>query len=400
MERKISHYEEIVGVEMIEEIRAAAQPLNGLSLLNINSTAVGGGVAEMLRTLIPLFNDIGIGTRWEVIEGTPLFFNVTKKIHNALQGENLRLSEEMQAEYRGINRENAARIDLSADVVVIHDPQPLPLIDYRRRGGPWVWRCHIDLSNPNEDVWEKLKPYVLRYDAVVVSSESFKKADLPVKTYVIPPAIAPFSPINHHLTKDEVNAKLAEYKIPQDKPLIVQVSRFDKWKDPLGVIEVFSRVRKEADARLVMLGNMASDDPEGPTIYENVRKAAAGIPDVHLITETDPLLVNALQRAAAVVLQISLKEGFGLTVSEALWKGTPVIATNVGGIPLQIEDGKTGYLVTPQDYESMSARVLDILSDPDLRAKLGETGREHVREKFLMPRLIHDWLNLIGEIIA
>ncbi len=400
MERKISHYEEIVGVEMIEEIRATAQPLNGLSLLNINSTAVGGGVAEMLHTLIPLFNDIGIGTRWEVIKGTPLFFNVTKKIHNALQGENLQLSEEMQAEYQSVNRKNAARIDLSADVVVIHDPQPLPLIDHRRTGGPWVWRCHIDLSNPNADVWEKLKPYVLRYDAVVVSSESFKKADLPVKTYVIPPAIDPFSPINRPLTADEINAKLAEYKIPQDKPLIVQVSRFDKWKDPLGVIEVFSRVRKEADARLVMLGNMASDDPEGPTIYENVRKAAAGIPDVHLITETDPLLVNALQRSAAVVLQISLKEGFGLTVSEALWKGTPVIATNVGGIPLQIEDGKMGYLVTPRDYESMSARVLDILGDPDLRAKLGEAGREHVRKKFLMPRLIYDWLNLIGKIVA
>ena len=385
---------------MIEEIRATAQPLNGLSLLNINSTAVGGGVAEMLHTLIPLFNDIGIGTRWEVIKGTPLFFNVTKKIHNALQGENLQLSEEMQAEYQSVNRKNAARIDLSADVVVIHDPQPLPLIDHRRTGGPWVWRCHIDLSNPNADVWEKLKPYVLRYDAVVVSSESFKKADLPVKTYVIPPAIDPFSPINRPLTADEINAKLAEYKIPQDKPLIVQVSRFDKWKDPLGVIEVFSRVRKEADARLVMLGNMASDDPEGPTIYENVRKAAAGIPDVHLITETDPLLVNALQRSAAVVLQISLKEGFGLTVSEALWKGTPVIATNVGGIPLQIEDGEMGYLVTPRDYESMSARVLDILGDPDLRAKLGETGREHVRKKFLMPRLIYDWLNLIGKIVA
>ncbi len=354
----------------------------------------------MLRTLIPLFNDLGVNARWEVIEGNPLFFQITKSIHNALQGEKVELNEEMQREYERVNRGNAKRLDFAADVIVDHDPQPLPLISYCKKEVPWVWRCHIDLSAPNEEAWKRLKPYVLRYDAVVVSSESFKKADLPVKTYVIPPAIDPFSPINRPLTPDEVSSKLTEYGIPQDKPLIVQVSRFDKWKDPVGVLEVFSRVKKEADARLVMLGNMASDDPEGPTIYSEVMKKANGMADVHLITKTDPLLVNALQRAATVVLQISLKEGFGLTVSEALWKGTPVVASQVGGIPLQIEDGKMGFLTAPRDYQSMSARVLDILNDPDFRARLGATGREHVRKKFLMPRLIHDWLNLIREIVS
>lgn len=400
MEQKILHYEKIVGTEVIKELEEAAQGIKGLSLLHINSTAVGGGVAEMLRTLIPLFNDLGVNARWEVIEGNPLFFQITKSIHNALQGEKVELNEEMQREYERVNRGNAKRLDFAADVIVDHDPQPLPLISYCKKEVPWVWRCHIDLSAPNEEAWKRLKPYVLRYDAVVVSSESFKKADLPVKTYVIPPAIDPFSPINRPLTPDEVSSKLTEYGIPQDKPLIVQVSRFDKWKDPVGVLEVFSRVKKEADARLVMLGNMASDDPEGPTIYSEVMKKANGMADVHLITKTDPLLVNALQRAATVVLQISLKEGFGLTVSEALWKGTPVVASQVGGIPLQIEDGKMGFLTAPRDYQSMSARVLDILNDPDFRARLGATGREHVRKKFLMPRLIHDWLNLIREIVS
>jgi len=234
---------------------------------------------------------------------------------------------------------------------------------------------------------------------MVVSAESFRKPDLSVKTYIIPPAIDPFSTINRDMSADEVNAKLAEYDIPQDKALVVQVSRFDKWKDPVGVLNVFERVRKELDCRLVMLGNMAGDDPEGPVIYGQVAAKAAQMTDVHLITETDPALVNALQRSAAVVLQLSLKEGFGLTVSEALWKGTPVVSTRVGGIPLQIEDAKTGYLTVPKDYETMSERVLKILADPDFGAALGEAGREHVRERFLMTRLLLDWLKLLNEVI-
>ena len=396
---RIEDYLDLIGADPIARIYAIARRMYQLRVLNVNATYHGGGVAGMLQTIVPLLNEIGLDVDWSLLYGEPDLFQATKKLHNGLQGERVTISDDEIALYLRINEAFARYTPIVHDVVIVHDPQPLPMIAYRNKEGPWIWRCHIDLSNPNEDVWEKLKPYVLRYDAVVVSSESFKKADLPVDTHVIPPAIDPFSAINRPLTDAEVAAKLAEYNIPHDKPLIVQVSRFDKWKDPLGVLEVFSRVRKETDTRLVMLGNMASDDPEGPVIYEQVAKRAAALHDVHLITATDPVLVNALQRAATVVMQLSLKEGFGLTVSEALWKGTPVVATNVGGIPLQIEDGKTGYLVAPQDYEAMSARVLDILNDPNLRTQLGTAGREHVREKFLMPRLLTDWLTLLTQVI-
>jgi len=273
------------------------------------------------------------------------------------------------------------------------------MIRYVKKGKPWVWRCHIDLSGPDEGVWERLKPFALRYDAGVISSEAFRKPDLPLPTYVIPPAIDPFSDLNRELSQEAIDRKLAEYGLSSDKPLILQVSRFDKWKDPLGVLEVFRRVRKEADAQLVLLGNMAADDPEGPQIFKEVSARAEGLPDVHLITATDELLVNALQRAASVVVQLSLREGFGLTVSEALWKGTPVVATNVGGIPLQILDGKTGFLARPKDYDAIADRVLQILRDPDLGAELGQAGREHVRKHFLMPRLLLDWLNLLAEVV-
>ncbi len=396
---RIEDYLDLVGAEPIARIYAIARRMYQLRVLNVNATYHGGGVAGMLQTIVPLLNEIGLDVDWSLLYGEPDLFQATKKLHNGLQGEHVTISDDEIALYLRISEAFARYTPIMHDAVIVHDPQPLPMIAYRDKEGPWIWRCHIDLSNPNEDVWEQLKPYVLRYDAVVVSSESFKKPDLPVDTHVIPPAIDPFSAINRLLTSTEVDAKLAEYGIPRDKPLIVQVSRFDKWKDPLGVLEVFSRVRKETDTRLVMLGNMASDDPEGPMIYEQVVKRAAALSDVHLITATDPVLVNALQRAATVVMQLSLKEGFGLTVSEALWKGTPVVATNVGGIPLQIEDGKTGYLAAPQDYETMSARVLDIINDPALRTRLGEAGRDHVREKFLMPRLLTDWLTLLKQVI-
>ncbi len=397
---RIEDYLDLVGSERIAAIYGAARSLYRLQVLNVNATYHGGGVAGMLQTIVPLMNEIGLDTDWSILYGEPALFQTTKKLHNALQGEDVVLSNDELALYLRVNKTFAHYSPIFHDVVIVHDPQPLPMIYYRRKDGPWVWRCHIDISTPDETVWQSLKPYVLRYDAVVVSSESFKKIDLPVPTYIIPPAIDPFSPINRPMSPAEVQTKLAEYEIPQDKPIIVQVSRFDKWKDPLGVLHVFEKVKKKHDSRLVMLGNMASDDPEGPVIYEQVARRAERMTDVHLITETDPLLVNALQRAATVVLQISLKEGFGLTVSEALWKGTPVVATEVGGIPLQIVDGKMGYLTKPQDYAAMSSRVLEILTNPDLGGKLGEAGREHVRERFLMPRLLHDWLNLLGEIVS
>jgi len=395
----IERYVPVVGEEKIADIAEAARPLLGLRALHVNSTYHGGGVAGMLHSLVPLMNDVGVDADWSLLYGDPALFQVTKKLHNALQGERVVLSPEEVERYLTVNEDFARYGPLFHDVVIVHDPQPLPMIRYRRKEGPWVWRCHIDLSAPDERVWEMLKPFILRYDAVVVSSEAFRKADLPVKTFIIPPAIDPFSPINRELSQDEVARKLAEYGLDQGKPLLVQISRFDKWKDPTGVLEVFRRVKGEMDCQLVLLGNMATDDPEGPQVYEEVSRQAQNLPDVRLITRTDPLLVNALQRVAAVTLQLSRREGFGLTVSEALWKGTPVVATGVGGIPLQVKDGHTGFLVEPGDYDAAAERVLSVLRDPDLRTKLGQAGREHVRRNFLMPRLLLDWLNLLGEVV-
>jgi trehalose synthase len=396
IERYITH----AGAEAIAEIVSLARGLHGLRVLHVNSTYHGGGVAGMLRSLVPLMNDVGLDADWTVLFGEPKLFSATKKFHNALQGEGVFPDEEELSVYFRVNEFFARYAPFAHDLVVIHDPQPLPAIHFRHKEEPWVWRCHIDLSSPDERAWELLKPYILRYDAVVVSSEAFRKEDLPTEAFVVPPAIDPFSDINRELSPAEIEGKLAQYGIPSDKPLIVQVSRFDKWKDPLGVLEVFRRVREGAEARLVMLGNMASDDPEGPAIFAEVRGLAAALPDVHLVTETDELLVNALQRAAAVVLQLSTREGFGLTVSEALWKGTPVVATAVGGIPLQVQDGENGFLVTPGDYDAAAGRVLELLRDRDLRESLGRAGQEHVRQNFLITRLLRDWLSLIHGLLG
>ena len=395
----IERYAPLVGEERVVEIVRAARPLLGLRVLHISSTFHGGGVAGMLRTLIPLMCDVGLDADWSLLYGTPELFGITKSLHNALQGEGIQLSEEDFELYLNINAFFARHTPLFHDVVVVHDPQPLPMIRYVKKDELWVWRCHIDLSGPDEGVWERLKPFALRYDAGVISSEAFRKPDLPLPSYVIPPAIDPFSDLNRELSQEAIDRKLAEYGLSPDRPLILQVSRFDKWKDPLGVLEVFRRVRKEADAQLVLLGNMAADDPEGPQMFKEVSARAEELPDVHLITATDELLVNALQRAASVVVQLSLREGFGLTISEALWKGTPVVATNVGGIPLQVLDGKTGFLARPKDYDAIAERVLTLLEDRKLAAELGQAGREHVRRNFLMPRLLLDWLKLLAEIV-
>lgn len=396
----IERYIGYSGAKALTDIQRAARNIYGLRVLHVNSTFHGGGVAMMLHSLVPLMNDVGINADWNLLYSDPALFPVTKKIHNAIQGEDVILSPQEEQSYLSVNETFARYSPIVHDVVVVHDPQPLPMIRYRQRENPWIWRCHIDLSNPNQHILSMLKPMILRYDAAVVSSEKFRKPDLPLETTIIPPAIDPFSEVNQEMSQRAIAEKLAVYKIPHDKPLIVQVSRFDKWKDPLGVLEVYKRVKKEVDCRLVMVGNMASDDPEGPQIYEKLFVATQAIDDIHLITQTDPLLVNALQRTAAVVVQLSRKEGFGLTVSESLWKGTPVVATDVGGIPLQIEDGHTGFLVHPMDYAAAAERILKILADPNLGAELGSNGREHVRTHFLMPRLLYDWLNLLGEIVS
>lgn len=394
----IERYVGLIDGETIAAIQRAARRIYGLRVLNVNSTFHGGGVAGMLNSLIPLMNDVGVNADWNLLYGDPSVFAVTKQLHNGLQGQDVELTEQGIQSYLSINRTFALYSPVFHDIVVVHDPQPLPMIRFRQRENPWVWRCHIDVSSPHPAVLELLSPFILRYDAAVVSSQAFLRPSWPMDTHIIAPAIDPFSEINRELTPQEIDEKLREHQLDCRKPLLVQVSRFDKWKDPLGVLEVFRRVKREVDCQLVLLGNMATDDPEGPEIFEEVLKQTEAMQDVTLITHTDPLLVNALQRCAAVVLQMSKREGFGLTVSEALWKGTPVVATLVGGIPLQIEDGKTGYLVQPQAYDDAAERILRFLGDREFSRECGEAGREHVRRKFLMPRLLLEWLNVFGEL--
>jgi trehalose synthase len=392
----IERYVPYVGEEMVAAVFQAARPLYGLRLLHVNSTFHGGGVAGMLHSLIPLMNDVGINADWSLLYGDPSLFQVTKKLHNALQGEPVELTDREVADYLQVNEAFARYSPLADhDIIIVHDPQPLPMIRYQQRVNPWVWRCHIDISTPHDSIWAALKPFVLRYDGVVVSSETFRKPDLPVDTHIIAPAIDPLSELNRELTADELAKKLDQYEIPLDKPILVQVSRFDKWKDPLGVLEVFRLVKAEVDCRLVLIGSMATDDPEGPQIFSQVQEQVQEMGDVHLIPQTDALLVNALQQSAAVVMQLSRREGFGLTVSEALWKETPVVATNVGGIPQQVIHGQTGYLVEPGDYAGAASLVTRLLQDPELRHRIGSQGREHVRQNFLIPRLLLNWLRVL-----
>jgi len=331
----------------------------------------------------------------------PTFFAITKKFHNALHGEMINMTSIKRELYTDANESIAQYTHITHHCVTVHDPQPLPLIKHYRKTQPWIWRCHVDLSEPDEEVWDYLKGFILRYDTVIVSNERYKREDLSVNQKVIPPAIDPLTPKNMELPEDMISKYLEKFCIPTDKPLIVQISRFDKWKDPLGVLDVFERVKEEEDCRLVLCGSTATDDPEGTMIYDMVKKRANHLiksGDVVLLTVENNIVVNALQRAAAVVVQKSLREGFGLTVTEAMWKGTPVVASNVGGIPLQIEEGKIGFLVEPHDIDEFADRVLKLLQSPDLAEKMGKNGKESVREKFLITRLLLDYVKLLGEV--
>jgi len=286
--------------------------------------------------------------------------------------------------------------------VIIHDPQPLPLIKFYKKKQPWVWRCHVDLSNPNKKLWEFLKKFILRYDVVIISNEKYKRDDLPVDQRVIYPAIDPLSPKNMEISDKVILKCFRKFNIPQDKPIITQISRFDKWKDPEGVIEIFRAVKEKVDCRLVLCGSMALDDPEGHQVYEKVRKKANDLiknRDVILITSENNILVNVLQRTSAVIIQKSLREGFGLTITEALWKGKPIVASNIGGIPLQIKDAENGFLVDPNDTKGFIDRIVQLLKDPKMAEELGRKGKETIREKFLITRLLLDYLDLLNDII-
>lgn len=398
----LEDYREIVGDDVIADLYRLARPLYGKRVLHINSTYLGGGVAEILYSLVPLLNCAGLDADWRVLRGTPEFFAITKKFHNAVQGEPIRMTDIKASLYVENNEHFASYCQINADVVIIHDPQPLPLIRFYKKRQPWIWRCHVDLSHPNEDLWHFLKGFILSYDGIVVSDERYVRKELPMHYTIIDPAIDPLSSKNREISEDLVQRTLHKYGVPLDKPLVTQISRFDKWKDPEGVIEVFKRVRKEIDCRLVLCGSMAADDPEGWEIFERTRLAAAPYlesRDILLLTTEDNILVNSLQRSSQVVLQKSLREGFGLTVTEALWKGKPVIASRVGGIPRQIIHNKTGFLVDPDDYQGCADLVLGVLRQPHMGQGIGVNGREHVRKNFLITRHVADDLKLINKIL-
>jgi trehalose synthase len=388
---QIEDYEALVGAEIIERIRAKAQSLQDLHVVNVNSTYYGGGVSQLLSSETLLMNSLGIRTGWRVIQGSPDFFSVTKKIHNALQGGKINLTDRKMRLYEDVIYENSVRNHLDHDVVIVHDPQPLPMINHYRKDCPWIWRCHIDLSSPNQELWNYLVQFVEKYDAVILSSKDYKQ-NLKMPQLFFMPAIDPFTITNRELSQHEIDERLKHYHIPTDLPLVVQISRFDRWKDPEGVIHAFKLARKEAECTLVLLGNVATDDPEGEEVY----KSLLGYREERIIILTiqDGALVNALQRQAAVVLQKSIREGFGLTIAEAMWKETPVIGGNVGGIRYQIEDGVNGFLVS--STEEAAHRIVQLIQDRELRKEMGRKAKETVRQRFLLTRYLEQYLDLLG----
>jgi trehalose synthase len=387
----VEDYAPLIGSETVERILSKARQLQDLHLVNVNSTYYGGGVAEILSSLTLLLNNAGLKTGWRVIQGRPDFFSITKKMHNALQGGDINLSDLKQEVYEEVVYENAVRMHLDHDLVVVHDPQPLPIIRHFRKKAPWVWRCHVDLSNPHRELWAYLAQFIESYDAIVVSLPEYAQKVGPPQRFIMP-AINPFSTTNKDLSDDEIEERLNHYDIPTDLPLVTQVSRFDRWKDPQGVIDAFRIARKEVESTLVLVGNVATDDPEGQQVFHSL--CQCGEERIRILSVQDSALVNALQRRAAVVLQKSIREGFGLTVTEAMWKGTPVIGGNVGGIRHQIEDGVNGYLV--DSVEEAAMRIVELLKKDDLRRSMGEKAKRCVRERFLMTRLMEEWLDLVS----
>jgi len=391
----LSEYAPIVGDEVVSQLERLTEVVAPRRFVHINSTRYGGGVAEILNRAVPLLNQLGLETHWQVMEGDPFFFEITKAMHNALQGNKVYFSREMINHYLEVNRENARRCDWEADFVLVHDPQPAYMIEeLRPRAKHWVWRCHIDVSRPSLQVWKFLRDIVRQYDASVFSMPQFAQS-LPHPQYLIHPSIDPLSEKNRELTPEEIAAVLERLGIERDKPIVLQVSRFDAFKDPLGVIQAFRLVRRHTPCKLVLAGGEATDDPEGARLFAEVQEAAHGDPDIQVLLLPPDAHhdINALQRAADVIVQKSIREGFGLTVTEAMWKGKPVIGGAVGGIVLQLQDYVTGFLV--HSPEGCAFRIRYLLHRPEMAKRMGQLAREFVRQHFLITRSLRDFLTLI-----
>jgi trehalose synthase len=402
--KTLTDYTHIVGKDLTERIRELAEPLKGKRILHVSATAFGGGVSEILYTMVPLMRDVGLDAHWHVIFGKEEFFNATKLLHNSLQGAEETLTDEQWEIFDEINAINAEGLQGEWDVIIVHDPQPIGLRrGAREKGGKWIWRCHIDLSTPNPAPIERLLPMIEEYDASVWHMDQYVPNDMGrhrEAVNIIPPAIDPLSPKNMAFSPEDAAFVCRQFGIDVDRPLITQVSRFDPWKDPIGVIDAYRQVtEKVPEAQLAMVGSMATDDPEGMEYFQKTFEYAGGDEDIKILSNLNnvgAIEVNAFQSQSDICLQKSIREGFGLTVTEALWKGRPTVAGNVGGIPLQIEDGVSGYLVNSP--EECAERCLEILGDPELGKKLGREGKEHARREFLTPRLLRDWLQLFTDL--
>jgi trehalose synthase len=398
----LNKYAPIIGDQKISEIRNLADRLAGKSVCHINSTSFGGGVAEILHKLVPLMQDVGLKADWRLIKGSDEFFNVTKAFHNGLQGMGIPLTDEMKKIYLEYDEANAQRLDLHHEFVVVHDPQPAAIISPQKiRVGKWIWRCHIDLSTPNPEFMSFLVPIIYQYDSLIFTVEQYVPEPLQSrKVAIIPPSIDPLSDKNKPLSEDVVLSILDKYGIDPERPIITQVSRFDPWKDPLGVIDAYRIVKKEMPTmQLLLIASMAKDDPEGWTYYEKIARYAADDLDIHLLTDlkgVGNIEVNAFQRASNVILQKSTREGFGLSVTEALWKEVPVVGGNVGGIPLQIIDGVNGFLVN--NVQEAAERTLYLLKHSAEAKKMGAKGKEHVLKNFLITRHLEDYLKLFASL--
>jgi len=397
--KALDEYRTIVGDEEITAIRALAEPLRGARVLHVNATAFGGGVAEILSTLVPLMRDVGIEAEWQILHGADEFFNVTKAFHNTLQGADIPITEEMKEVYNRYNRLNAEALEGEYDYLIIHDPQAAAILHFHGRTGSrrWIWRCHIDTSAPNPEAWNFLEPYLEAYDVAIFTMERYVHGELhSPKLAIIPPSIDPLSPKNKPQPLKESQAILARFKVDTSRLLLTQISRFDPWKDPLGVIDAYRMVKVEMpEVQLALVGSMATDDPQGWEYYERTVRHAGEDYDIHILHNlhgVGDVEVNAFQSASDVIIQKSIREGFGLVVTEALWKGKPMVASNVGGIPLQVIDGENGSLVN--NVEECADRILYLLQNPRRAKEMGAKAREHVRKRFLSPRHLKDYLRL------